>query len=282
MKDTTSFSYGAEDDEFYIDHIKRTEPFERNNHFHSNYEIYYLFSGHRMYFIKDRSYAISAGDLVFINKNDVHKTSGTGDPLHERIVINFSDQFIGPDHYLHDPFLFTPFHHNSSVISLKLQDQIAVQAIFGKLEKELKEQSRGFHMYTKHLLVELLLFSARYLEKHETAPFEHASPLHKKISDIVQHINRHYAEQMTLTTLSEQFFISPYYLSRAFKDITSFSFIEYLNFTRIKEAQKLLRETNDKIIEVAQQVGFENIAHFGRVFKKQTKLAPLEYRKLKL
>ncbi|OXM82705.1 helix-turn-helix domain-containing protein [Paenibacillus rigui] len=279
MSETVSLTYGAEEGDFYMQHIKRTEPFERTNHFHGTYEIYYLLSGQRTYFIKDRSYMIYPGDLVFISKNDVHKTSDVGQPGHERIVINFSDKFIQAEHPLYHPALFGVYQQPTHVLSLKLQDQIFVQTIMSKLTKELKEKATGFETYIRLLLVELLLFSSRYAERQESVPFEHASPLHKKISEIVQFINIHYAESMTLSGISEQFYMSSYYLSRAFKEITGFTFIEYVNMTRIREAQTLLRETERKIIDIADTVGFENIAHFGRMFKKLTKMTPHEYRK---
>jgi AraC-like DNA-binding protein len=283
LSEKIAFTYGAEEQDLYIQHIARTEPFERTNHYHGNYEIYLLLSGQRYYFIKDRSYSISAGDLVFINKHDVHKTSDIGDePGHERIVINFSDTFFGPEHPLYEGLLFKPFQCANPILRLKLQDQLFVKSLLDKLIKELREQASGYELYAKHILFELLLFAARYVEKHDALPAEHLSPLHRKISEIVQHINHNYAKPVTLTGISEQFFISPYYLSRAFKEITGFTFIEYVNVTRIKHAQQLLMETGDKIIEIASQVGFENIAHFGRTFKKLTKLTPLEYRKTKL
>jgi AraC-like DNA-binding protein len=280
MSETVSLTYGSEEGDFYMQHIKRTELFERNNHFHSTYEIYYLLSGQRTYFIKDRSYLIAPGDLVFINKYDVHKTSDVGEPGHERIVINFSDKFIDRDHSLYHPSLLNVFEQPAHVLSLKLQDQIFTQTLMDKLDKELKDKATGFETYIKLLLVELLLFSSRFAERNETAPFEHASPLHRKISEIVQHINKHYDQPMTLSGMSEQFFMSPYYMSRTFKEITGFTFIEYVNMTRIREAQLLLRESVRKIIDIADTVGFENIAHFGRMFKKLTKLTPHEYRKL--
>ncbi|MEK3722401.1 MULTISPECIES: AraC family transcriptional regulator [unclassified Paenibacillus] len=280
MSETVSLTYGSEEGDFYMQHIKRTELFERNNHFHSTYEIYYLLSGHRTYFIKDRSYLIGPGDLVFINKYDVHKTSDVGEPGHERIVINFSDKFIDKDQSLYHPSLFNVFEQPAHVLSLKLQDQIFTRSVLDKLDKELKEKATGFETYIKLLLVELLLFSSRYAERNEAAPFEHASPLHRKISEIVQYINKNYAQPMTLSGMSEQFYMSPYYMSRTFKEITGFTFIEYVNMTRIREAQLLLRESTRKIIDIADSVGFENIAHFGRMFKKLTKLTPHEYRKL--
>ena len=84
---------------------------------------------------------------------------------------------------------------------------------------------------------------------------------------------------MTLQTISERFYISPYYFSRTFKQITGFTFIEYLNGVRIKEAQKLLRKTNLSIGKIAESVGYQNNTHFGRLFKKATGISPLAYRK---
>ncbi|WP_284640556.1 helix-turn-helix domain-containing protein [Paenibacillus silviterrae] len=279
MNEPMPLTYGAEEGDFYFQHVKRTEPFERTNHFHGTYEIFYLMAGQRAYFIKDRSYLISPGDLVFINKHDVHKTSDVGPSGYERIVINFSDKFIGADHPLFHPALFAVFQQPTNVFSLKLPDQLFVQTIMNKMTKELKERASGYETYVKLLLAELLLFSSRYAERQEAVSFEHASPMHKKISEIVRYINEHYSEPMTLSAMSERFFMSPYYLSRAFKDVTGFTFIEYVNTTRIKEAQRLLKETNLKIIRIAEAVGFENIAHFGRMFKKLTKQTPIHFRK---
>lgn len=279
MSETVALRYGAEEDDFHLEHVKRTEPFERTNHFHSTYEVYYLLSGQRAYFIKDRSYLISPGDLVFINKLDVHKTSDVGEPGHERIVINFSDRFLGADPALYSPALLAAFQHPAQVFRLKLQQQVFVQTLLGKLSRELTEQATGFEIYVKILLMELLLFAGRNAERQEPIPFEHASPLHKKISEIVGYINERFDEPMTLGGLSETFYMSPYYLSRAFREVTGFTFIEYVNTTRIKEAQRLLIESDMKIIAIAEAVGFDNIAHFGRMFKKLTKQTPLSFRK---
>ena len=66
-----------------------------------------------------------------------------------------------------------------------------------------------------------------------------------------------------LPELAQRFFISPYYLSRSFKMATGFSLgIEYINLTRVREAQRLLRETNLKVIVIAERTGFENHRSF--------------------
>ncbi len=80
---------------------------------------------------------------------------------------------------------------------------------------------------------------------------------------MVEYINANYKQPLTLTRISNEFYLSTFYLSRIFKQVTGFSFVEYLQAVRIKEARRLLRETRWKIIEVAEESGFDNVAHFG-------------------
>lgn len=278
MSDMAAVSYGAEDDDLYIHHIRRTEPFERTNHFHRNYEIYYLLAGERFYFIKDRTYKLQQGDLVFINKLDLHSSLNAEKPQHERVLINFSDAYA--QEYTGSRFLFEPFTHPSGrVLSLNVQERMFVEQLLHKLTKEAHAQGTGFELYMKHLLIELLLFASRKLEKHTTTALAAESPLHGKVTEIVRYINQYYAMPLTLHDLSDKFYMSPHYLSRSFKKVTGFSFVEYVNAIRVKEAQRLLKETESKIIDIADQVGFESVAHFGRVFKSVARLSPLQYRK---
>jgi AraC-like DNA-binding protein len=279
MNDSMTLNYGTEEGLFHMHHVKRIEHFERTNHYHGIYEIYYLLSGQRAYFVKDRSYLILPGDLLFINKFEVHKTSVIGSPEHERIVINFSDAFLNSNNPLHYPELYSTFHHPTSILRLKLQEQIFVKSIMSKLTHELTEKASGFEIYTKLLLTELLLFASRFMAREESQVMEHATPQHRKISEIVRFINQRYAEPITLQHLSKQFYMSPFYLSRVFKEVTGFTFIAYLNSTRMREAQKLLKESNLKIIEIAAAVGIDNVSHFGRTFKQLTGTTPVQYRK---
>lgn len=63
-------------------------------HFHDAYEIYYLVDGERNYFIKNRTYNVKKGDLVFINLNELHRTNNAAILNHERILINFKYDFL--------------------------------------------------------------------------------------------------------------------------------------------------------------------------------------------
>lgn len=264
---------------FYLSYKKAEGHYTMpSSHFHDRYEIYYLLSGERSYFIKDRTFFVKKGDLVLINPDDLHKTIDTGVPNHERVLLKFSKEFISADNSALAELLIPLFEVN--VIHFTLPAQSLVEDLLRKMFQEIETRKNGFELSLQSLLIQLLVFAKRYLEVNPPATLDHPSPVHRKISEIVQYLNGHYPEAVTLAKVSKQFFISSCYLSRTFKEVTGFTFIEYLNSIRIKEAQRLLRETRLKAGVIAEKVGFGSIAHFGRVFKTVTGQSPLAYRKL--
>ncbi|GIQ70545.1 AraC family transcriptional regulator [Xylanibacillus composti] len=280
MQDQIVSCYGQENDPFHFERMRRFQPFERKNHYHRNFEINYLYQGRRSYFIGDRSFTVEAGDLVFIHEYEVHKASILDSPRHERLVLNFNKLFLEPldAPMLHE--LLEPFRLPHRVLRLKVADQLFVQGLFQKMEQEAEKREFGYELYFKQLLTELLLFAKRQMQRQQTAEHEHVSPMHQKISAIVQEINRSYTEPCSLEDWAVRFHTSPYHLSRSFRSVTGFSLVEYVNMTRIKAACRLLKQTDDKIIDIAQQVGYDNLAHFGRQFKKWAKVTPGIYRKM--
>lgn len=266
--------------EFEIEYVKRTEPFTMAHyHHHDIYEIYYLLSGERYYFIKDRTYHIQKGDLVLIPENMLHKTSWHGQPQHERILINFKPQFLLCSAPHETDQLLSPFLTEAKILRLHPLEQMQVEEWLQLMRKENVERPYS-RMLVRSLLTQLLVFAARLVLDKKRTTSESMQPRHQRIYEVIDYINKQYSVPLRLNDLAEQFHISPTHLSRTFKAVTGFSFVEYLNAVRVKEAQTLLRETDLKIIDIAEQAGFDNLSHFGRVFKQISSTTPRQYRKL--
>ncbi|MBD2865106.1 AraC family transcriptional regulator [Paenibacillus oceani] len=264
---------------FSIKSDKRSEHFDMSTlHFHANFEIYYLLSGERNYFIQNRLYRISKGDLVFINPYDVHKTMVARVPEHERIVMYFQKELIGPHHRLLKDGC-SPFCTGNPILSLDVHEQRIAEELFYKIMAEHKNRGKEYEVCIGALVLEFLIFALRCNEKRLNRPAEDVSPNHKKVLDIVRHIHDRFHERLSLDVLSKRFYMSPTYLSRVFKATIGFSLVEFITIVRIKEAQRLLRETDCKVIEISEDVGFDNFSHFGKSFKKITNCSPLQYRK---
>lgn len=274
--------YRFEDKQYVLEYSKKQGPYNMKAfHVHNAYEIYYLFSGKRKYFIRDRVYLVEKGDLVFIPKYDLHRTLFAGTLQHQRIVMYFNDAFLEHSWVAGSNLnLLQPFQNEHHTLRLREDDRLFLESLFYRSIAEMKDRPSGYEINLKVLAIEILIHISRCLEKQTESITPIDSPLHQKVSEIAAYMNNHFKEPLTLAYLSERFYISTYYLSRAFKEITGFSFVEYLNYVRMKQAQRLLRETKWKVQRIAEEVGFESIAHFGRVFKQTVLVSPLQYRRL--
>lgn len=107
--------------------------------------------------------------------------------------------------------------------------------------------------------------------------------LRKQSSDgeahkIKQFVDSHYTENISLKSIAAKFYMNPVYLGQLFKKTYGIYFKDYLLQVRIKEAKKLLRQSELKIYEIAEKVGFNNTDYFVTMFGKFEKLTPSEYR----
>ncbi len=98
-----------------------------------------------------------------------------------------------------------------------------------------------------------------------------------EIHKALKFIKENYKEQLTLRMISEYVGLSETYFSKLFTKKVGTSFIDYLTHIRIENAKKLLGSTKLKIYEVSERVGFLNVEHFSRVFKKTTGQSPNSY-----
>lgn len=272
--------FGHKNDPLYLEFDRRRGHHSMaTDHYHREYELYYLFSGQRNYFIKEDVYQVQSGDLVFIDSHAVHKTSDSGAPHHERIVLYFAPSYFDELTTEERALLLSPFLLEFPLLRLNFQEQQQIEGLFATLLTELNEQQPGYRLRITQLAGEILLYTARSLLKRESVQEQESSSVQRKVSDIVRYVNLHFGEPLELEELSLRFYISKSYLSRMFKQVTGFGFAEYVNLTRVKEAERLLRETNYSITHVSELSGFDNFSHFGKMFKRLTGVTPREYRR---
>ena len=100
------------------------------------------------------------------------------------------------------------------------------------------------------------------------------------IQDLTEYLDTNYQERYDRKELSTRFNLNEDYMGQIFKKVTGTNISNYLNTRRIDAAKELLIDTDAKIIDIAYHVGFDNLTHFHRQFKKQTGLTPNEYRTL--
>ncbi len=101
----------------------------------------------------------------------------------------------------------------------------------------------------------------------------------EKINQAIRYIQENYAKDLNMAVVSNYISMNYSLFSLTFKQYTGVNFVNYLKEIRINEAKRLLRETDDRIIDISHNVGYDNEKHFMKTFKALCGVSPSEYRK---
>ncbi|MWV45393.1 response regulator [Paenibacillus sp. HJL G12] len=124
-----------------------------------------------------------------------------------------------------------------------------------------------------HDAEDLLLRLDGYIKDIKEAHIGHA-----EMKAAIEYIGQNYDKPLNMATVSNHVSLNYSYFSETFKHFTGMSFVPYLKKVRIDKAKDLLEETHRKVYEIADQVGFENVKQFNRVFRELEGVSPMEYR----
>ena len=250
----------------------------QSDHYHNNYEIFYLHSGKCRFLLKDTVYQLEKGDLVFICPGDLHHAVYSSNPGCEIIMLSFRKQDIDwqmMQHLLADKRIFEPRSFMGSIPALYQEEFVTLLNRMLAEYAQIDEYSEGF---LGCYLLELLLMLMRHSVMNEEDP----ELLNSKDADILtatKYIYKNFRRPLSLEEVSAQAALSPTYFSKKFKQITGMGFKEYLNYVRLKHAQTALLTTSSTITEIALENGFNDSNYFKDLFKKVYGKSPREFRK---
>ena len=126
----------------------------------------------------------------------------------------------------------------------------------------------------KHWLLGLI---AKALEQNDKNKLALNSQV---VTSAVKYLQENFRKDISLEEISHYVHLSPYYFSRIFKKETGLNFVEYLTKLRIDEAKRMLRDSEESIINIASIVGYNEPNYFSRVFRKLEGITPKQYRAL--
>ena len=98
------------------------------------------------------------------------------------------------------------------------------------------------------------------------------------INSIIKYIDEHYCEEISLSVVAKEFHTSHEHMSRIFKQATGMKYIDYITKKRIDKAKELLMNTDLKMYEILEVLGYKDMSHFKRTFFKLEGETPSEYR----
>lgn len=244
-------------------------------HTHVHYEMLYLTEGWVSMRILGREYEAGPGDMIFLNQFEEHATRLLQSPYRRYYVLIPPNQLqaFGRDGELLSVFRL---HGGSFPYVLHTGEKKPLfDAYFSGLMKIHGETGKYREMRLEALLT-LILTQAQLLRPDLFRRPPEASLL--PIQEILDILDRDYAEDFSLERLARRYHVSPGCLSMHFRQYVGMSPMQYVTQSRLTQAKRLLLETEQSVQAIAAQCGFADQSNFSRRFRQQFQCTPLKFR----
>lgn len=143
--------------------------------------------------------------------------------------------------------------------------------------RELLQDTIQNTMSVMQLQYELCQVLCRLLNQRQASQMV---KLHKPVREAQKYLKKHYSEKIVLEDLVELVDLNPVYFSVIFKKETGTTITDYLIQLRIEAAKEMLRDTNDTIAAISENIGYKDTKYFSQLFQKIVGVKPSQYRKL--
>ncbi len=255
---------------YYVD--SRHPRYHMATHWHGEWELLRVLEGSFLLTLDNEQYSLKAGDILLIASETLHGGEPT-DCVYECLVFDLYGLFKKNDAV--KPQL-RPFYHGDL-----LPDRLFTNADTAP--------ARVLDLFTKGNVspcIELETFSAisalfawLIREKRYVAAAG-GSQWSSRIKPVLEYIEAHYGENLSLDILAEVAGMNARYFCRVFYSLTHSSPMNYVNFYRIEQAAYLLDSTDLTVTEIAAECGFWESSYFTKVFKKYKRVTPRQYRSI--
>ena len=235
-------------------------------HHHDFYEVYLFLNGNVNYTIESRNYHLLPGDILLISPLELHQPRITLEKHpYERIVLwvnkSFLEQFSTPHTTLTHCFDSTvPGHTN--LLRLAPTPRQHVTDLMERLVAETNSADYGSDLASIgcliQLLVELNRQAANSAQHHELT--DKSGPI---VTNVLNYINDHYHEELSLDMLASRFFVNKYHLSHEFNRLVGTSIYRYVIQKRLVIAKQMLSDglpPTDVAYEEAEQTEYDGTA----------------------
>ncbi len=248
-------------------------------HHHDFYEIYFLISGDVTYTIESRQYRVRPGDLLLISPRELHQICIRPEmSAYERFVLWVDPQLLSKySTSLSD--LTRNLDPNGPIegnlLRMGPEEHAGLHHLFRQLWQECESDAYGSDLLKDSLLIQLLVTINRLADKG-VGQYEEVTQSSQAVSQVVEYINQHYHEPLSLDLLAEQVYVSKYHLSHEFNRQVGTSVYRYIQKKRLLIARQKLAQ-GSRPNEVYLSCGFGDYAGFYRAFKSEYGVSPREY-----
>lgn len=261
--------------------VKRSDLYNifKTYHHHDLYEIIYIVKGKIQFYIEEKKYELSDGDMILVSPNLLHKLVFTEESECERIIINFTENYAKSFQTERTNILeiFSLIDKKGMhKISFYPEKRKRLEMYFKEMAKNQFSSVFGADLsFNINFLEFMLLVNKVYMNLNE------GELIYKNINDpyitkAIEYINKNIEKRIQLSDIANHLSLSVSRISHLFKETTGLSIMNYIIKKRLVLAQKLLKN-GVHIKDVYCQCGFPDEASFFRYFKQEYNTTPKKF-----
>ncbi len=241
-------------------------------HWHDRMELLGIVSGQLHVHLGDEQLTLSAGQIAVIEPRMMHYGISGSEGLQYHTIMFDVEKFyngtIASEKYL------SPIVKYGTRFKRMTNKEELFEA-FERLVTMVTEENRN-PLCAVGIIYEIIGLLYQYCAAESQLIYK----FDKKFSVVIEYINEHFTEKISVREISRKFGYDETYFCRRFREITGITAMRYIKILRLENAQKLLKNGQAEIGDVAWQCGFSDISYFSNCFKKQYGVSPKEFRKL--
>ena len=244
MKDINN-KVGYLNDNFKIFHIRDKKDIKFEYHHHDFSKIVILIDGDLTYYIEGKAYILKPWDILFVNKNEIHKPVVNSDKYYERIVIWLNPDFMAKYAQGNNDLLKcfeVAIKNNYNLLRLNMKSIEVIKNLIQDIQSCNNSNEFGSEILKESLFVQLMVLMNRlFLNSDKNRDIEDIQ-YDKTIEGGLNYINSNLENDLSIDTIASEFFISKYYLMRKFKNQIGSSIHNYVVQKRLILARSLISE----------------------------------------
>ncbi len=270
---------------YYPENVTHPHDLTQVLHYHDFTEIVFILKGTGLHEVENLHYTVSAGDVFvlqdyqkhrFIDAKDVEIVNVMFDMKKKKNMLNLHQIRKMPGY--NALFILEPQYRNARQFKNRLRlnrtELAKVEFILNSMFMEQHHRELGYETVLRNSLEDLMIFLSRQYSKIDA---QEARAL-MRIGEVVDYLESNYYKKVDLEEMAALACMSRRNFHRIFKNATGESPTNYLINIRLQKARELLRTTLLSISDIAYDVGFSDVNHFIKKFKKQLQLTPHKYR----
>ncbi|MCH5295395.1 MAG: AraC family transcriptional regulator [Treponema sp.] len=247
-------------------------------HWHNEFELIHIISGEYNLFMDNHEIHMKKDDFCLIPGKVIHGDAQVkGLALYESIV--FDIDMVRLHSYASDLFINDIVSSTVSLESHITSDHKDILSLGLQLFENIKAHPSGYEMISSGCLLMFLgLMKKEGLYREKKILPAHKRARNDQLDLVLNLIRNNFSQDLTLQQMADIAGLSPKYFCRIFREMMEKSPIEYLNWFRINRACNMLRETEDKLPDIAYNCGFNDFSYFIKTFRRYKGMTPLKYR----